>query len=353
MFRQIVLVTCAIVSGYQTSHVEAAETSKPARLIVPYAPGGSSDLVARLLADKLKDELNQRFIVENRPGAGGVLGTDLGAKAAPDGQTLLLGYTGTFSIIPNLNPKLPYDPVADFVPVTPVTTWGYLLVVHPSLPVKSVKELIALARSRPGELNYGSPGSGSVPHFAGALFQSMAKVSFVHVAYKGGGPAMLDLLGGQLHLYFASGPIALPHINCKEASFIRRCRRSPNWACKAMRLRHGTESCCRPGRLKRSWRRFTERLSMSPRCRTSPRSWLPTGSSPCTRLPANSRRSSSMKSSCMPGSSNRRISRPSRKRFPRPPARETADHSIPLLRRLARWQGRYCDVRDVISATRV
>ncbi len=233
MFHHIVFIACAMLLSHHALHVQGAETRKPARLIVPYTPGGSSDLVARVLADKLRDELNQRVMVENRPGAAGVVGTDLGAKAAPDGKTLLLAYTGTFSILPNLSPKIPYDPVRDFAPVTTVSTWTYLLVVHPSLPVKSIKELIALAASRPGELNFGSPGSGSVPHFAGARFQSMANLNLVHVPYKGGSPAMMDLLAGQLHMYFASGPIALPHIKTNKlrllaATSLKRSRLYPD-----------------------------------------------------------------------------------------------------------------------------
>ncbi len=233
MFHHVVFVACAMLLSHLALHVQAAETRKPARLIVPYAPGGSSDLVARVLADKLTDELNQRVIVENRPGGGGIVGTDLGAKAAPDGKTLLLAYTGTFSILPNLSPNLPYDSVRDFVPVTTVSTWTYLLVVHPSLPVKSTKELIALAASRPGELNFGSPGSGSVPHFAAVRFQSMANLNLVHVPYKGGSPAMIDVLAGHLHLYFASGPIALPHIKTNKlrllaATSLKRSRLYPD-----------------------------------------------------------------------------------------------------------------------------
>lgn len=233
MFRHIVFGACAILLSHYALHVQAAATRKPARLIVPYTPGGSSDLVARVLADKLTDELNERVVVENRPGAGGIVGTELGAKAAPDGKTLLLAYTGTFSILPNLSPQIPYDPVRDFAPVTTVSTWTYLLVVHPSLPVKSVKELRALAASRPGELNFGSPGSGSVPHFAAVRFQNMANLNLVHVPYKGGSPAMMDLLAGQLQLYFASGPIALPHIKTNKlrllaATSLRRSKLYPD-----------------------------------------------------------------------------------------------------------------------------
>jgi tripartite-type tricarboxylate transporter receptor subunit TctC len=187
---------------------------------VPFSPGGSSDLVARLLADKLRDALPQRVVVDNRAGAGGMLGTELGAKAPPDGQTLLLAYTGTFSISPSLYPKIAYDPVADFAPITLVTTSTYLLVAHPTLPVTSVKELVALAARRPGELNYGSSGNGSAPHLAGALFTSMAKIRMQHVPYKGGAPAMIDVLAGQLQVYFGSGPITIPHVKVKKLKLL-------------------------------------------------------------------------------------------------------------------------------------
>jgi tripartite-type tricarboxylate transporter receptor subunit TctC len=204
--------------GNAASLALAADAPKPTRLIVPFTPGGSSDLVARVLADKLKD--TWRVIVENRPSSGGILGTELGAKAAPDGQTLLLAYNGTFSVNPSVYPKLPYDPLNDFAPITLVSTWVYLLVVHPALPVSTVRQLIKLAAARPGELNYGSPGSGSGPHLAAALFQSMAKLNLQHVPYTGGNPAMMDLLAGQLHLYFASGPISLAHVKAGKLKLL-------------------------------------------------------------------------------------------------------------------------------------
>lgn len=213
---------CAFVgSATFAPQLTAAESAgKPMRLIVPFTPGGSSDLVARLLADKLKDALPQRVVVDNRAGAGGMLGTELAAKAPADGQTWLLAYTGTLSISPSLYPKLAYDPVSDFAPVSLVTTSVYLLVVHPALPVASVRALIALAKARPGELNYGSPGNGSAPHLAGALFKSMGRLDIQHVPYKGGSPAMTDLLAGQLHLYFASGPTALAHVKSAKLKLL-------------------------------------------------------------------------------------------------------------------------------------
>jgi len=208
---RIVLALLFASTHWQAVAGEAAG-KPPARLIVPFTPGGSSDLVARLLADKLRDGLNQRIVVENRPGAGGTVGTELVAKAAPDGQTLLLAYTGAFSINPNLHKKLPYDPLADFTLVTPITTTVYVLVAHPSLPIRTVKDLLTLARARPNELNFGSSGNGSAPHLAGALFQVMGKVDLQHIPYRGGGPAIVDLVAGQLHVYFGSGPPVLPHV---------------------------------------------------------------------------------------------------------------------------------------------
>ena len=210
--REACIALGVLLAGPALQAIAAESAGKPpARIIVPFTPGGSSDLVARLLAERLREELGQMLVVDNRPGAGGTVGTDLAAKSAPDGQTLLLAYTGTFSINPHLQ-KLPYDPIADFTPITQVTTTAYLLVVHPSIPVKSARELLALAASRPGELNYGSSGIGSAPHLAGALFAVMGKLNLIHVAYRGAGPAMLDLVSGQLHVYFGSGPAVLPHI---------------------------------------------------------------------------------------------------------------------------------------------
>lgn len=214
MCHRIARIVPALLFACTSWQVMAGEAASkpPARLIVPFTPGGSSDIVARILVDKLRDGLNQRIIVDNRPGAGGTLGTDLVAKAAPDGQTLLLAYTGAFSINPNLHQKLPYDPLADFALVTPVTTTVYVLVAHPSLPIRTVKDLLALARARPNELNFGSSGNGSAPHLAGALFQVMGKVSMQHVPYRGGGPAIMDVVAGQLQVYFGSGPPILPHV---------------------------------------------------------------------------------------------------------------------------------------------
>lgn len=185
---------------------------KPIRLIVPYPPGGSADTVARLLAEKLADVWPQKVVVDNRSGAGGIVGTELGATAQPDGYTVLLAYVGTFCVNPGLYRKLPYDTVKDFSPVALLTSSAYFLVLHPSVAAKAVKELIALAKEQPGQITYASSGNGSAPHLAGALFQSMSGLNMVHIPYRGGGPAMIDLVGGHVKIYFASGPVALPHV---------------------------------------------------------------------------------------------------------------------------------------------
>jgi tripartite-type tricarboxylate transporter receptor subunit TctC len=185
--------------------------SRPIRVIVPQSAGGSTDLAARLVMPRLADALNQSVVVDNRPGAGSLNGTEIVANAAPDGYTLLT-VAASFTINPSLHKKLPFDPVRDFAPVTLLCSLPHVLVVHPSVPVKSVKELIALARARPGELNYGSSGVATSTHMAAELFLHMTGTQMVNVPYKGGAPGMVALLGGQIQLYFATISTALPHI---------------------------------------------------------------------------------------------------------------------------------------------
>ena len=183
---------------------------KPVRIINPFSPGGSLDLVARLLAKSMGSELGQQFIVENRPGAGGTIGVDLVAKSPPDGYTLLI-VQSSITVNPSLQPKIPYDPVRDFEPISKVSSYMFFLVAHPSLPVRSVKELIALAKSRPGQINYASVGVGSGTHLSGELFGHMAGVRLMHIPYKGTGQVMPDLLGGQIALTFGSTSV-VPHV---------------------------------------------------------------------------------------------------------------------------------------------
>jgi len=185
--------------------------SRPVRIVVPFAPGGPNDIIVRLVAQKLTETWGQPFVVENRPGAGGNIGTDLVAKAAPDGYTLLSVGPGSLIINPLIG-KVPYDTARDFAPVTLMARAPNALVAHPSLPAGSVKELIELARSQPGRVNYGSGGNGSTPHLAGAMFASMAGVALTHVPYKGTAPAMADLIGGQVQIAFLGIPTVLPHV---------------------------------------------------------------------------------------------------------------------------------------------
>jgi tripartite-type tricarboxylate transporter receptor subunit TctC len=186
--------------------------SKPLRFVVPFAAGGGSDLVARTVAAKITEAIGQTVIVDNRAGAAGTIGADIVAKSPPDGHTLLLGSSGPIAINPSLYTKLPYDAVRDFAPVSIVTVMPFLLVVHPALPVRSVRELIALAKARPNQLNYGSPGSGSTTHLANELFKSMTGVHIAHVPYKGVAPAATDLISGQVQMMSGDLSTLLPHV---------------------------------------------------------------------------------------------------------------------------------------------
>ena len=193
----------------------AAAQSYPARavrIVAPFPPGGGLDLIARALGQKLALALGQPVIIDNRAGADGMIGTEQVARAAPDGYTLLISSTGPMVINPALNLKMPYDTLRDFAPVTLVVVQPLCLVVHPSLPVKSVKELVALAKARPSQLNYGSGGIGNGAHLAGELFKTATAADIVHVPYKGAAPAVIDLLAGQVHIMLNSIPVLLPHI---------------------------------------------------------------------------------------------------------------------------------------------
>lgn len=178
--------------------------SRALRFIVPFPPGGGTDIGTRLIAQKLSTRFGQQVVIDNRGGAAGIIGTELAAKAVPDGYTLMMGNIGTHAINISLYSKLPYDPVKDFVPVTQAAGLPLFLLVHPSLPVKSVKELIALAKAKPAQLNYSTSGSGGSMHVAAELFQSMAGVKLTHIPYKGGAPAVTDLLAGNVSLSFAT-----------------------------------------------------------------------------------------------------------------------------------------------------
>lgn len=185
---------------------------KSIRLVVGFAPGGGSDVIARLIAPKLSETLGQTVVVENRPGATGTIGAATVVRAPPDGYTVLMGVTSTIAVSPSLLTKLPYDTLRDLVAVGQVVTFPNVLVVHPSVPTKSLKELIEFARARPNTLNYASGGLGTSDHLGGELLKSMAKINIVHLPYKGGGPAVIAILGGEVDMTFATLPSVTQHI---------------------------------------------------------------------------------------------------------------------------------------------
>ena len=187
--------------------------SKSIRWIVPFPPGGGNDTIARAVGQRLAESIGQPVVIDNRPGAGGTIGADLAARAPGDGYTLFLAGVASHGINPALGGRLPYDPVRDFAPVSLLATAPLLLVLHPSLPVRSVKDLLALARARPGALNFASNGRGSSSHMAAELFASMGQVKMEHVPYKGLAPALTDLLGGRVELMFSSLVAILPHVS--------------------------------------------------------------------------------------------------------------------------------------------
>jgi tripartite-type tricarboxylate transporter receptor subunit TctC len=186
--------------------------SKAIKLVVPYAPGGGADSVARIVAKKVSENIGQPIVIENKGGGGSILGTDIVAKAEPDGYILLLGQSGPISINPAVYKNLPYDPVKDFTPITMTTAYPYILVVNSELPAKSLQEFVALAKSKPGAMNYGSTGVGAANHLVAELFNSKAGLKMTHVPYRGTALAVGDLLGGQLTMVFGDPISVLPHI---------------------------------------------------------------------------------------------------------------------------------------------
>lgn len=196
----IILATLPALAGAQDS------PSKPIRMIVGFAPGGGTDIIGRIVGQKLSEALGQPVVVENRGGAAGQIAAELAAKAAPDGHTLMMGHIAALSVLPSLVAKLPYDVGRDFAAISLVATGPNLLVVHPALPVKTVKDVVALAKARPGQLQYASSGAGSIQHLAAELFKLQAGVDILHIPYKGSGQALIDLVAGQVHMNFDSVP---------------------------------------------------------------------------------------------------------------------------------------------------
>lgn len=209
--RRVLTVSLVALAAASSVWAQAWPT-KPIRLIVPFPAGGSTDVVARLIAEKISPALGQPVIVDNRGGGGGTAGSDQAAKSLADGYTLLMGTSSTHAIAPSLYPKLNYDPVKDFVPITLLGTATILMVVHPSVPAKTVAEFVALAKSKPGHLLYGSTGNGSVSHLTAEYFKTSAGVDLQHIPYKGDSPMTLDLVAGRIQLAFGTAVAFLPHV---------------------------------------------------------------------------------------------------------------------------------------------
>jgi tripartite-type tricarboxylate transporter receptor subunit TctC len=236
-YRTGVLLAAALATGMAAGDAGAQATStssgqayptRPVRLIIPFSPGGAADVPGRILTQRLSEVLGQQVVIENRPGAGSTIGADVAAKAPPDGYTLFM-ISNTHFVSAALYKALPYDSLNDFAPITQVTSAPNVLVVHASLPAKSVKELVALARSRPRQIDYASSGNGSTQHLTGALFCKMAGIEMTHIPYRGSGPVTADLLGGQVQVAFPGIAGMLPHIKAGRlrALGVTGTRRSP------------------------------------------------------------------------------------------------------------------------------
>ena len=216
MHTALRIAIASILCGTILPVVAQPFPSKPVRMIVGFPAGGGTDIVARTISPRLSEVLGQPVVIDNRGGASGLVATDLAAKAAPDGYTLFMGTLGNLSVNPLLFPKVPFDTARDFAPLTQVVSVTFMLYVHPSLPAKSVKELIALAKVRDAQLNYASSGSGGAPHLAAELFNSLAGVKLTHVPYKGSGPSFTDLLGGQVPITFTTLTQGLQYVKANR-----------------------------------------------------------------------------------------------------------------------------------------
>ena len=204
-----IVMTLACAGGW--AHAQNFP-AKPIRFIAPFPPGGSTDFLARIVALKMSESMGQQVVVENRGGAGGTIGVEAAAHSPADGYTIVMGHVGTFGVNPTLYPKLPYDAIKSFAPITLLAMVPNAMVVHPSLPVRSVRDFLALARAKPQEMLYGSGGNGSAAHLAAAYFELLAKIQLIHVPYKGTGPALIDLVAGQTSMMITGMPAVMPHV---------------------------------------------------------------------------------------------------------------------------------------------
>ena len=214
-FSRIVVFLLSLLIYCAASAAAAAYPNKPIRLIVPFSAGGNTDIFARTIAPIISEQWGQQIVVDNRGGAGGVIGTAIAARATPDGYTLLF-VSGSHVVNPTVRKNLPYDTIKDFTPISLVIVVPNLLVAHPSVPVRSIPELIKLAKARPGKLNYASSGTGTFAHLSFATFNSMAGVQIQHIPYKGNGPATVAILGGQVQFMMGAQPSAMPHVRAKR-----------------------------------------------------------------------------------------------------------------------------------------
>ena len=225
----LVVATCPPVGAQSVPG--GSYPTKPVRFIVPYPPGGTTDIVARGIGAKLSERLGQQVVIDNRGGASTIIGAEAGAKAAPDGYTMLLVTATTLSINPQVYPKLPYDAARDFAPITPVVYFPYVIAAHPSFSANTVTDLIALAKAKPGAIKYSTPGTASTNHLAGALLESMAGIRLLHVPYKGSGPATTAMLGGEVNFVITGIASVLPQWKSGKAKIIAVCgdKRLANW----------------------------------------------------------------------------------------------------------------------------
>lgn len=229
MQTSLMILAALAVMAPAWAQAATAYPSKPIRLLVGFPPGGSTDILSRQVGVRLAESLGQQVVIDNRAGAAGNLASELVARGNPDGYTLLMATVSSHGINPGLYKKVPYDPVADFAPVTLIASYPLILAVNPAVPVKNVKELIALAKGKPGALRFGSSGNGSPGHLSGEIFKNMASIDIVHVPYKGGAPSTLAVLSGEVQITFATLPGAMPHIKSGKLNgpAVTTAKRSP------------------------------------------------------------------------------------------------------------------------------